>query len=309
MTEYLNGESIRLKATYTDSSGVAYDPDTIELKIYDPVGVLKSTVTYAAGDIEKNDTGVYFYDYTIPADGDQGYWIQTFTGVITGATTTDISEGQFYVKYVTERLYVSVAEVKAKLGSSKMTMDDMDIRMCIRGAMAETDQIIGRTFTNANDKTEWFNTNQANPNYAVNQLFLTYLPVQSVTSVAEYDTSKTLVKTYTSDEYWIDTNGILELTEDEFEHQRNRVKIIYTYGYSAVPMKISKLCSVISQINVLLEYMIQQDSAITAYSVGDINTSIGESYVTTERAMARLEKEKATIIKEIGSLRTDVFIC
>jgi len=307
MTEYYFNETVRINGTFTDIDGVLYDPHTLSLSISDPEGTVIKTVTYAATEIEKTSTGIFYYDYTVPATGVSGYWVGSWKVNISGQT--DISEIQFYVKNTNEKLYVSVAAVKAKLGDEKMTMSDDTIRDCIRGAMAESDQIIGRSFTNANDKTEWFSTDQANPNFAVSQLFLTYLPVQAITSLKEYDTSKTLVKTWSSDDYWIDENGVLELTTGEFVNQRNRVEVVYTYGYSSVPIKVSKLCSVIAQVNILLEYMIQQDSAITGYSVGDISTQIGESYVTTERAMARLEKEKAALINEIGSLRMDVFIC
>jgi hypothetical protein len=306
MAEKYFGETIRIGNTFYDLEGVLYDPTTISLAISDPEGTVIKTVTFAADEIKKTSVGVFYYDYDIPATGVSGYWVASWEIEITAKC--DISEIQFFVKDVAEKLYCSVATVKAKLGASKMTMTDDDIRQSIREAMGEVDQVVGRTFTNANEKVEWFSTDQPNPNYAVNKLFLTYLPVQNVTTLEEYDTSKTLVNTVSTADYWVDTNGIVELTTDTFTHQRNRVKITYTYGYSSVPIKVSKLCSVIAQINVLLEYMIQQDSAITAYSVGDINTSIGESYVTTERAMARLEKEKATIIKEIGNLRTDIFI-
>lgn len=307
MTEYYFNETVRIKNTFYDLDGNLYDPHTLSLAVIDPEGTTIKTVTYAADEIKWDSIGVFYYDYDVPASGVSGYWVGSWDVDISGQT--DISEIQFFVKNVNEKLYVSVAAVKGKLGSDKMTMSDDDIRDCIRGAMAETEQIIGRTFTNANDCVEWFSTDQTNPNYIVNQLFLTYLPVQAITTLEEYDTSKTLITTWSSDDYWIDTNGILELTTGAFVNQRNRVKVTYTYGYSSVPVKVSKLCSVIAQINVLLEYMIQQDSAITAYSVGDINTSIGESYVTTERAMARLEKEKAILIKEIGNLRSDIFIC
>ena len=228
MTEYYFGETIRINNTFYDLDSVLYDPTTLSLAVSDPEGTVIKTVTYTANEIKRTSVGVFYYDYDIPASGVSGYWIGSWDVEITAQS--DISDIQWFVRSPTEKLYCSVTEVKAKLGSEKMTMGDDDIRQCIRGAMAETDQVVGRTFTNANDKTEWFSTDQANPNYMVNQLFLSYLPVQSVTSVAEYDTSKALIKTYTTDEYWIDTNGILELCEDEFTHQRNRVKSIYTYG-------------------------------------------------------------------------------
>ena len=85
MSEYLYGMSARLGNTFTDSSGTVYDPDTISLTIYDAEGTSKKVVTYAAAEIEKTSTGIYFYDYLIPADSTvQGYWIGVWTVVSIG---------------------------------------------------------------------------------------------------------------------------------------------------------------------------------------------------------------------------------
>jgi len=263
MSEYLYGATVRLGNTFTDTEGDVYDPDTLELEIFDAEGTSKKIVTYAAAEIIKDETGIYHYDYTAPSDSiSQGYWIGVWTITITSTGQVDISEEQFYVRPPAEKLYISVDEVKSSLMSTGVTMDDDDVRNCIRSAMSEVDVITGRSFMNGNTKTEWFSTNQANPNNVVNMIFLTYLPVQSITSLKEYNTSKELVTTHTSDDYWIDDNGILELTTGGFTHQRNRVECVYTYGYTSVPIKISKLCSIIAQIEVMRNYMIAQDDKI-----------------------------------------------
>ena len=308
MTEYLYGSTITLNNTFTDSDGDVYDPDTISLTIYDSEGTSKTVVTYAADDIKKTSTGIYYYNYTIPADSTvQGYWMGVWTVVI--GSQTDVSEEQFYTRSAAEKLYVSISVVKNALMTTGVTMPDDTIRNVIREAMSEVDAITGRTFTNANTKTEWFNTDQPNPNVSVNMVFLSNLPVQAVTTLKEYDTSKALVKTYTTSEYWVDDNGTLELTTGEFVHQRRRVECVYTHGYSAVPMKISKLASVISQIEVMREYMIAQDDKITGFSIPDVSQiQLGETYMTAKLAIDGLEKQKITLIAEIGNLRNCVCV-
>lgn len=268
-------------------------------------------MTYAAGEITKSSTGVYYFDYTINAASTaQGYWMGVWTVTVTATSQVDISEEQFKVRSAVEKLYTSISIVKAGLMSiAKITMDDDVVRSTIRDAMSEVDQIVGRTFTNANDKTQWFNTNQDNCNNIVNQLFLSQLPVQSITSVKTYDTSKALVKEYEASEYWIDENGILELCTGEFVHQRRRVEVIYTFGYLSIPIKISKLCSVIAQIDILQNYMLNQDDQITSYTIEGVKTvGIGETWITAEKALAGLKKKKESLIREIGSLRNDFIV-
>lgn len=310
MTEYLFGESVKIGNTFTDEDDAAYDPDTVSLTIYDAAGTSIETVTYAASEITKSATGVYYYDHTISATSTvQGYWMGLWTVTVTATSQVDKSEEQFYVRSAAEKLYISVDEVKSTLMVEGVTMADDTIRNCIRFAMAEVNQITGRDFTNGNTATEWFNTNQANVNTTVNTLFLTYMPVQSVTTLKEYDTSKAVVKTYADTDYWIDSNGILELCTSEFTHQRNRVECVYTYGYTAVPMKISKLCSVIAQIEVMRSYMIEQDDKMTGFDVPEIGSiQLGETYMTAQLAIKELEDQKKTLVGEIGNLRNDVFV-
>ncbi|MCP8308678.1 MAG: hypothetical protein H3Z53_03090 [archaeon] len=69
MTNYIRGEVIRLEATFKDFDGTLIDADSIQLKIYDAKGTLKATVTPT-----KSATGKYYYDYSIPSDGETGVW-------------------------------------------------------------------------------------------------------------------------------------------------------------------------------------------------------------------------------------------
>ena len=310
MTEYLYGETIRLGNTFTDIDGDVYDPDTISLTIFDTEGTSKKVVTYAAAEIKKTSAGVYYYDYTIPSDStSQGYWMGVWTVTVTASSQVDKSEEQFYARSEAEKLYISVSEVKNSLMSTGVTMADDTVRNAVRSAMAEVDTITGRSFSNGNTKTEWFNTDQANPDTDVTTLFLTYLPVQDITSVKEYTTSNVLAKTLSSDDYWIDDNGILELARTTFTHQRHRVECKYTYGYTSVPIKISKLCSVIAQIEVLREYMIAQDSKVTSFSIPGVSAvTLGEVYQTARLAIDMLEKQKKNLVAEIGNLRNDIFV-
>mgnify|MGYP000055858391 FL=1 len=69
MTVY-RGETVRIKATIKDFSGNLFDPDSQEIKIYDPSNTLKETNTSPT----KESVGVYYIDYNIPSDSNTGVW-------------------------------------------------------------------------------------------------------------------------------------------------------------------------------------------------------------------------------------------
>lgn len=61
------GDVVRLRATFTVNA-TATDPTTITLKVKDPSNVT-TTYTYSGGDLTKEATGIYRYDYAITASG------------------------------------------------------------------------------------------------------------------------------------------------------------------------------------------------------------------------------------------------
>jgi len=64
------GEAVRLKCTMKDFDGIAFTPDTQEVKVYDPQGTLKGT--YADPVLEA--AGIYHVDHST-ADSDMpGMW-------------------------------------------------------------------------------------------------------------------------------------------------------------------------------------------------------------------------------------------
>ena len=77
------GDLVRVTGTFTVSS-VATDPTTVTLKVLPPGGTL-ATYTYAAGEITKSGTGVYYKDIAITAAGTWYYrWLGTGAVVSAG---------------------------------------------------------------------------------------------------------------------------------------------------------------------------------------------------------------------------------
>ena len=70
MAVYYQGETVRIKASVTDTDGTLTDPSSIKITIHDADGTAKITDQ----DMTKDATGKYYYDYTIPGDGQAGLW-------------------------------------------------------------------------------------------------------------------------------------------------------------------------------------------------------------------------------------------
>lgn len=78
------GETVRILASMTDYDGEALTPDTQEIKIYDPGGVLKHTETSPT----KKDEGLYHVLYTFPEEGAVGTWVAKWKITKSGAVRT-----------------------------------------------------------------------------------------------------------------------------------------------------------------------------------------------------------------------------
>ena len=82
----LNKDTLRLTITYQD-----FTPDTVSLKIYDESKVqIGTTIT----SLINSSTGVYYYDYVIPASNTKKQYWYEFTAVYSG--TTIVNRDYFY---------------------------------------------------------------------------------------------------------------------------------------------------------------------------------------------------------------------
>jgi len=307
MTEYLFGETVWIYNTFTTSEDDLYDPDAITLKIYDPIGTLKETVTYP-GDITRDSEGAFHHTYDISGDV-QGYWYGVWE--VTSGTQIDISEKQFYCRSFGEKLYYTVEAAISRAGmdstDSGVTLNET--RDFVRDAMGEIDEMHQRTYSYDNEHTEWFDTAQEDRNAVIDTIFLDHRPVLSVTSLAEYDQNNDLITTHASDEYWIDLEtGRIILTDTEFEHQAHRIKVVYKAGYARVPAEIRALCEVMAGLSILDSAIGASTSDVTNYTIGGMSVAIGETYAVMRTAREKLEQTYKRMVKNIGNRRGDVMI-
>lgn len=200
MTKYMREAKIECKTTIKDSSNNLVNPTTLTLEIIDVSGAI--IVTKEIADLTKESNGIYTYLYLIPADATYGDWQYKFTG--TTAESTVVYSKYFTVDAFDSSLYCSILDVYRKAGIDSTVISNEDVADHIRDADAEIDELYGKSFGNAQSITEWFDTLdddiESIESDEISLLFLRYLPVQTITSVEEYDTSNTLVKTWASDE-------------------------------------------------------------------------------------------------------------
>ncbi len=78
--EYYLGDSIKLTYTYRDDDGVATDPVSPTVSVWDPEG----TKVVDAIPPTKSGTGVYYHHYHIPEPGPEGVWRTEFAGIVNG---------------------------------------------------------------------------------------------------------------------------------------------------------------------------------------------------------------------------------
>lgn len=240
------------------------------------------------------------FDYYL-SSGSVDVWLLDYS------TTSAIAAGTYYSDQ---------GEVYAKAQVTSSQIATADVYVAMRDTDAWIDELYGKSFHNAQAQTDWFDTDDESADWEtetiplpnVDRIFLTKRPVQSITSLQEYDTSNTLVKTYATSEYWLESStGIITLIEDTFLNQRHRVKVVYTYGYSSTPTNIRHLANVQSAIFALREHLAKKWEMPT--SVGLPNDSQGGSIQDNIiKTIKQLEREKGELLNTIGRLKLNVVV-
>ena len=108
MTHFL-GQTVRLRAAFTDTDGSAADPDsgTVYIAIYNPLRT--NTVTKTTTGVSKvsGTTATYEYLYDLPAEGatnaEAGNWIHVWYGTTTvnSSEYDTVAAQEFEVKKIT----------------------------------------------------------------------------------------------------------------------------------------------------------------------------------------------------------------
>jgi len=207
-------------------------------------------------------------------------------------------------------IYSTVSDVYRKAGIDSTVISETDVMAHIDLADAEIDAIYQKSFGNAQTETEWIDVENLDEDEDIATIFLDKRPVQSITSLESYDATETLVITWTSSDYWLDTGmGRIRLRSKTFSQQNHRVKCVYTYGFTSIPVNITALSATISAMRVLIEQIGGTYDDVTSYSLpSGVTIGVGEPYMNMTRAIEKLKDEKANLIKNIGQLRTNLLV-
>jgi hypothetical protein len=93
---YQAGNTVRLHCTFTNFSGVPTDPSVIKVRVYDQkYNLIKDNILSSDN---RDDVGVYFFDYTIPMDFVNQKIVYEWYGEIGGYPS--LSRGKFKVIFI-----------------------------------------------------------------------------------------------------------------------------------------------------------------------------------------------------------------
>ena len=197
-----------------------------------------------------------------------------------------------------------------KAGVDSTVIGEGDVADFIKESDAEIRAMYQKLFANATTETEWIDIENLDEDEDIDAIFLDNRPVQSITSLESYDTSGTLITTWTASDYWLDSGmGRIRLVSKTFAHQNHRVKVVYTYGYTTVPTNIAALSATISTMRVLIKQIGGTYDDVTSYSLpSGVTIGVGEPYMNMTRAIEKLKDEKDRLINAIGQLRTSTLV-
>ncbi len=297
--KYLKGTSILCRVKIKDNEGNLINPDNMWLRITNPSGVVKTEVPM--GNLTHEETGIFSYIYQIPEDAENGDWRYKFE---TSAQNISIDFNYFTVIDIPQGLYCSTSDVYRKMGITEDEISPEMLAQEIREAQAEVDQIMQRKFYPNQEVQEWFDI-KGHWSEEINDLFLRWRPVQNFIALEEYDMNGNLIRTFSSDDYYLDyEEGILHLRLMDFEHQRRRVKAIYQYGYDEVPYNIQDLTATIAGIRGIIHQMGGVYNNVAHYSLpSGVSVSLGQPYMSMKNMIDDLTKKKEVLLETIGRMK------
>jgi len=204
--------------------------------------------------------------------------------------------------------YCTNEDVYRKAGIDSTVVSELDVERFKKESDAEIDAMYQKSFGNAQSETEWLDVENLDEDEDIDTIFLEKRPVQSITSLESYDVTDTLAITWTTDDYWLDTGmGRIRLKSKTFSHQNHRIKAVYTYGYSDVPVNIAALSATICAMRVMINQIGGTYDDVTSYSLpSGVTIGVGEPYMNMTRAIEKLKNERDELKKNIGQLRTNL---
>jgi hypothetical protein len=156
-------------------------------------------------------------------------------------------------------------------------------------------------------------------------------PIQSITSFQILNSDQTVNKsyaaltvesiiagTYYTTDYTLDTStdnitntiipsGRINLISDIIPTGVKNVKVVYTYGYSAVPILISNLASCLVGVRAWVRFLGGSYNFIKSYSIPQQSVDKGDLYERGKERILSLTDEANRILDQVGRRQSKVF--
>lgn len=223
----------------------------------------------------------------------------------------------------------------AVYNKSGLTQTEIDLSAkddIIQDAEYELELITGRKFTSANSKTEILTAGKKDifNNSPTNCLTASF-PIQSITSLNILDSAGAVTKamggltsvqiaagTFSNSNYWLETmedsisgtqiaHGVIRLKTDVFPAGYENIQIVYTYGYTSVPVPIRTLASCIAGIKAWVSFLGGQYNRLDSYSIPQQSVSKGDFYERGKKMIEMLNSEANILLDRIGRRERKLF--
>ncbi len=224
-------------------------------------------------------------------------------------------------------IYTTAALVQAKTGlSTEVSLStDPNLQVIIEDAEQELEQLCARKFLNGSSMTEFITCRDVDVvgNY---QTFiqLAHYPIQSISSfllldmdgnvtdtLANLTSVQIAAGTYDTADYWLDAkndpltntsvpNGKVVLKVQNYPTGQNRVKIVYTYGYSAVPVAVRNLATCLAGMRLWITFLGGSYNYLNSYSIPEQAVNKGDFYQRGKQNIELLELEANRLLDRIG---------
>lgn len=238
------------------------------------------------------------------------------------------SPGTFY--------YTNTDKIYAKTG---LTVSEVDFTSgsnadLIYEAEAELETITGKKWTSGNTMTEYFdgqNKDIIGMGQYSKMVVLRNYPIQSITSFQILNSDQSVNKsygaltsvqiaagTYYTTDYTLDTStdniinsiipsGRINLISDIIPTGVKNVKVVYTYGYSTVPILISNLASCMAGVRAWVRFLGGSYNFINSYSIPQQSVNKGDLYERGKERILSLTEEANRILDQVGRRQSKVF--
>lgn len=212
---------------------------------------------------------------------------------------------------IREEKYCTPYDVYRRSGVDETVASLGDVEEYISAADSRIEKIFQKSFKANQTETEWIDIEDLDEDDEINTIFLQNVPVKSITSLESYNIgSATADIVWTASDYWLDQKiGRIRLQSKHFVQQNHRIKVVYVHGPDSVPGAIRDLSAVIASMMVLIKQIGGTYDDVTSYSMpSGVSVSVGEPYMNMLKDIGELQKERDTIIKQIGKLKFDTLV-